>query len=69
MSLVAALAPMLTAQVDTGTILGTVHDATGAVLPNSKVTSRMKRLRPPLQPPILGEYTLHRFASAGIPSR
>jgi len=36
--LVAALAPLLTAQVDTGTILGTVHDASGAVLPNASVT-------------------------------
>ena len=32
------LTPQLSAQVDTGTILGTVKDQTGAVIPNAKVT-------------------------------
>jgi hypothetical protein len=32
------LAPTVTAQVDTGTILGTVYDATGAVIPGAQVT-------------------------------
>src|SRR5260370_33580510 len=34
------LAFLLQAQVDTGTILGTVTDATGAVIPGAKVTIR-----------------------------
>jgi len=32
------MAPQLRAQVDTGTVLGTVKDQTGAVIPNAKVT-------------------------------
>jgi hypothetical protein len=32
------LAPSLLAQVDTGTILGTVYDSTGAIIPGAQVT-------------------------------
>lgn len=35
-----SLAPQLRAQVDTGTILGTVKDQSGAVIPNAKVSIR-----------------------------